>query len=153
VGRDGKGALRVGDAAAQTRQAIENMRNTLKAAGLDLEDVVSTNLYIADIRNLGAVDRVYRQYFWPAFPARTTLESLLMDPDVMVEISGIAASKALRRRAISPKGWQAPETPISYAVQAGDTLFLSSLRPANPETGALAGLAVVTQTRQVMRNQ
>jgi enamine deaminase RidA (YjgF/YER057c/UK114 family) len=152
VGRGPKGAI-AGDAAAQMRQALENMRSTLKTAGLGLKDVVSTNVYIADIRNLGAVDRVYREYFRPPFPARTTLEALLTGPDEMVEISAITASTTLPRQAINPTGWPAPATPLSYAVRAGDTLFLSSLKPVNPETGALAGLAITAQTQQVMSNQ
>lgn len=153
VGRDRKGAFARGDITAQTRQALGNIRSALKAAGLGLENVVSTNVYLADIRNLEAVDKVYSEHFRRNFPARTTLEALLMSPDALVEISAIAASTTQQRRVITPAGWPPPASPYSYAVEVGDTLFLSSLKPVDPTTGGLAGVTIQSQAQQVMSNQ
>src|SRR5690242_635219 len=92
VGSDRKGALAGGDIAAQTRQALDNLSGALRAAGLGFDKVVSTNVYLTDIRRLDAVNRVYGEYFRATQPARTVLEAVLMNPGALVEISAIAAA-------------------------------------------------------------
>lgn len=153
LGRDAKGAFARGDVAAQVRQTLDNIGQALKAAGLGFGHVVGTTLYLTDLRTLPQADEVYRKYFPKDFPARTTLESQLMTPEGLVEISAIAIRDISRKRFIHPEGWANPVAPVSYAVEAGDTLFLSALQPVDAATGALAGDSIQSQTERVMRNQ
>ena len=48
---------------AQVHQAIQNVQTALRAEGLDLSDVVSSNVYLSDARNFQAMNEVYRTYF------------------------------------------------------------------------------------------
>lgn len=153
VGRDAAGRFARGDVKAQTQQTLANIRAALKAAGLDFSHVVSTNLYLADVRTLPEADEAYRVAFPKDFPARTVLESMLMAPEALVEISAIAIRDLARRRFIRPDGWSEPQGPFSHAVDAAGTLFLSSLHPVHPGTGHLAGTSIQAQTERVMRNQ
>jgi 2-iminobutanoate/2-iminopropanoate deaminase len=82
------GALRVG-IEDQTRQAINNIREILAAAGLGLDDVVKVNAYLADFeRDFPAFDAVYRQCFSSPFPARTSLGAQL--GGILIEIEAVA---------------------------------------------------------------
>ncbi|MEX2263175.1 MAG: RidA family protein [Bryobacteraceae bacterium] len=153
VGRDSRGQFARGDVKAQTRRTLENVGAALEAAGLNFAHIVSTNLYLSDIRHLPAADGAYREFFRDGFPARTTLEAVLMNPDAMVEVSAIAIRDAGRKRLIHPAGWPAPRSCASYAMEAGDTLFLSALQPVDARSSKLAGDSIHLQTEQVMRNQ
>ena len=153
VGRDAKGAFARGDVGAQVRQTLDNIGRVLKAAGLGFGNVVSTTMYLTDLRTLPAADAVYRQFFPKDFPARTTVESQLMTPEGLVEISAIASREMSGKRFIHPEAWPSPGAPVSYAVEAGGALFLSALQPVDPATGTLAGDSVQSQTERVMLNQ
>jgi 2-iminobutanoate/2-iminopropanoate deaminase len=153
TGRDAKGGYARGDIEAQTVQTLANIGAALKAAGLGFSHVLSTTVYVRDIRWMPQVDEVYRRHFPGEYPARTVLESMLMSPDALVEISAIAARDPSTKRIIRPEGWPEPPQPESYAVAGGGTLFLSALHPTEPRMGALAGDTITTQVEQVMRNQ
>jgi 2-iminobutanoate/2-iminopropanoate deaminase len=78
---------------AQTRQALENLRACLEAAGCTLRDVMKVNSYLADISFFPAYNAVYREFFEEPFPARTTVGAALAD-GLLVEIEAIARRSA-----------------------------------------------------------
>jgi 2-iminobutanoate/2-iminopropanoate deaminase len=57
---------------AQTRQVLDNLQAVLEAAGMSLDDVVSTSVFLADLDQFGAMNEVYATYFTEAPPARAT---------------------------------------------------------------------------------
>jgi len=86
TGPDGR-VLAPGDAAAQTRQVLENVRAALERAGAKLEHVVRTRIFVRDIRAWEAIGRVHGEYFGAIRPATAMVEvSGLVDPDMLVEI-------------------------------------------------------------------
>jgi reactive intermediate/imine deaminase len=90
TGADGK-LVGVGDAAAQTRQAIENIRRALEMAGAQLDDVVRTRIFVTDISRWEAVGRVHGEYFGEIRPVTSMVEVRnLIDPDMLVEIEADA---------------------------------------------------------------
>ena len=80
-----------GDPAAQTAQAIENIRTALQKAGADLEDVVRTRMFVTDIGQWEEIGRAHARYFSTILPATTMVEiSRLIHPDMLVEIEADA---------------------------------------------------------------
>lgn len=81
----------VGETAAeQARQALGNMEETLKAAGLTMASVVKTTIFLADMNDFAAVNEVYGTFFSAPFPARSTVQVARLPKDVKVEIEAIA---------------------------------------------------------------
>ncbi len=78
---------------AQTRQAVARLEAALEAAGLGLEDVVESTVFLTDIRHFGAMNEIYRELVPGPRPARTTVGTALMSPDALVEIMMIADAK------------------------------------------------------------
>jgi len=77
------------DIKEQTRQAIENLSNVLKAAGSGLEHVLKTTCYLKSMDDFGNFNEVYAEYFKNK-PARACVEVARLPKDVMVEIEAIA---------------------------------------------------------------
>ncbi len=74
----------------QTRKALENLTATLAAAGLTLDDVVKTTIFLSDMDEFGAVNEVYGQFFTEPYPARSTVEVARLPKDLHVEIEAVA---------------------------------------------------------------
>jgi 2-iminobutanoate/2-iminopropanoate deaminase len=52
-----------GEIKAQTERMLENIKAILRAAGTSLENVVSTTVYLTDLKNFEAMNEVYTKYF------------------------------------------------------------------------------------------
>lgn len=77
----------VGDAAAQTRYALQKIGRALEVAGVSFADVVRTRTFVTDISQWEAIGRVHGEFFAEIRPAATMVEvSKLIDPAHLVEI-------------------------------------------------------------------
>ncbi len=86
TGADGR-IEAAGDAAAQARRVLENVRAALERAGGRLEHVVRTRIYVREVGDWEAIGRVHGEYFGAIRPASTMVEvSGLVDPQMLVEI-------------------------------------------------------------------
>ena len=91
LGRDPVNAkLAPGGIEAETRQSLANIRETLKAAGMDFKDVVSVTAYIADFKDFEKFNAVYREYFPTDPPARATVQVAALNIGAKVELQMIA---------------------------------------------------------------
>jgi reactive intermediate/imine deaminase len=80
-----------GDMKAQTRRALENVKNVLEAAGASMGDVVKVTVYVTDISRLGETHEVRAEFFPDPPPASTGIEvSALAFPGLLIEIEAIA---------------------------------------------------------------
>jgi 2-iminobutanoate/2-iminopropanoate deaminase len=61
-----------GDITAQTTRCLEIVSDILNELGLTLADVVRTTVFLADIGDFDAMNRVYSATFQPPYPARST---------------------------------------------------------------------------------
>ena len=60
----------------QVRQTMRNLLDGLEEAGLELSNVVATNVYLDDINDFARMNRIYAQYFSEVPPARTTVAQI-----------------------------------------------------------------------------
>jgi 2-iminobutanoate/2-iminopropanoate deaminase len=79
-----------GDVSAQTRQVLANLAAVLAAAGVTFRHVVKTTVYLADMADFEAMNRVYATAFDAPAPARSTIEAAGLPRNVRVEIDAIA---------------------------------------------------------------
>jgi 2-iminobutanoate/2-iminopropanoate deaminase len=77
----------------QVRQAIENVRTVLDAAGSSLSLVARVNIYVTDFSRLQEMNEVYAKYF-PHRPAKTTVEVSRLDKGAQIEIEAVAAANS-----------------------------------------------------------
>lgn len=77
--------------AAQTAQACKNVLALLKAQRLDAAQVVKTTVFITDMKDFGAVNEVYKQYFTAPCPARSCVQVAALPLGAQVEIEAVAA--------------------------------------------------------------
>ena len=78
-------------AAEQTKQAIQNVREILKAAGLNLSHVVQTHVYLKNISDFASMNEVYQSEFVSLpYPARVTVGVASLPKDALVEIAAVA---------------------------------------------------------------
>ena len=74
----------------QTRQSLTNAQNILKAAGIDLNHVVKTTVFLSDMANFGAMNEVYSEFFKEPFPARSAVAVKTLPKEALVEVECIA---------------------------------------------------------------
>lgn len=78
------------DITAETQRAIENLGAVLCAAGYSFADVVKTTLFLVDMNDFAAVNKVYEKYFDLGKPARSTVAVAALPRGARIEIDCIA---------------------------------------------------------------
>ena len=78
---------------AQVRQVLDNIGRCLAAAGCGFEHVIKVNAYVTDFANFPTFNAVYREYFQPPYPVRTTVQAGLAG-GFLVEIEAVARKPA-----------------------------------------------------------
>ena len=85
------GALVLDDITRETKQVMENMKAVLEAADMTFENVVKSSIFISNMHNFNAINKVYASYFNEATaPARETVEVANLPKFVNLKISMIA---------------------------------------------------------------
>lgn len=89
-GSDEHGKLAPGGIAAETKAALENVQKVVKAAGFEMSDIVSVTVYLADIKEFGDMNKVYKEIMPDPKPARATIQAVALVNDARIEVSAIA---------------------------------------------------------------
>lgn len=84
------GHLVEGGIEAQTRQTLENLSSILQEAGSSLSQVVKTTVFLKDIEDFQAMNRVYAEFFDGDPPARSTVQVAALPLGALVEIEAVA---------------------------------------------------------------
>lgn len=84
------GELVTGPIEAQTARVIENLQAVLGGAGLTLNDVVKTTVFLKNMNDFSRMNEAYGKYFGNTPPARSTIEVARLPRDVHIEIECIA---------------------------------------------------------------
>jgi 2-iminobutanoate/2-iminopropanoate deaminase len=78
------------DITSQTRQSLENIRAVLAAAGTNMAGVVKTTVFLKDMADFAAMNKVYAEYFADECPARSAVQVVCLPKDARVEIEAVA---------------------------------------------------------------
>lgn len=119
--------------AEQCRQALDNVKAVVMAAGLSTDNVVYTQVYLQDVSKYAEMDRIFGIFFPKVPPARAVL-GVAGIPDSPIQISAVAVHDVSERRAVSPQNdkFQGSASP---GVLTRDLLFISSTPGSDPATG------------------
>ena len=90
------GLLVDADVAVQTRRVLENVEALLKEAGLGMDAVVRTTVFLADMADFALMNSTYEEFFRQPYPARSTVQAARLPRDVKVEIDVICTSNTSR---------------------------------------------------------
>ena len=131
ISRNGKdNSVVPGDMKAQTKTAMDNAGEILKAAGMTYADVASSRVYITDTVFFQDMNAAYRTYFPKDPPARATVRTGLTSPEALVEITLLAVQGGNREAVLPPNADGSPAQPnsnLSPAIRTGNRLFVSGM--------------------------
>jgi reactive intermediate/imine deaminase len=80
-------------AEAEARIVLTNVQNTLKAAGMTMDDLVTVQVFCSDVAHYDVFNKVYRTFFSKEFPARAFIGSGRLLFDARFEVQGIAVKR------------------------------------------------------------
>jgi len=84
------GNLVEGGVEAETRQALENLKAVLEAAGAGLKDVVKTTVFLRDMGDFAKMNAIYGGFFIEKPPARSAVQVAALPKGGAVEIEAVA---------------------------------------------------------------
>jgi len=130
------------------------MEAVLKAAGLELKNMVFVNPYLTTDLPPRVMNEHYAKRFeFGNTPARATIEVSSLPGGVHIEYTGVAVRDLTQRKAVRPKNMP-PSPTASPCVFAGDTLYCSAKDGFIPGPhGGVYATSTQHQLRQTMRNQ
>jgi 2-iminobutanoate/2-iminopropanoate deaminase len=74
----------------QTRQSLLNVKAILEEAGLTMNDVVKTTVFMADMNDFADMNAVYAEFFTEPYPARSAVAVKTLPKGALVEIEVVA---------------------------------------------------------------
>ena len=84
------GQIIQGDLIDQMKMVMENLRIILEEAESSLKNVLKVTVYLADMNEFARMNELYKDYFGPVYPARTTIQAARLPFDISIEIDVIA---------------------------------------------------------------
>ena len=134
-GRDASGAL-PSSIDGEVQQTLRNVKGIVEAAGLTMEHVVYSQVYLTSMAHYEALERGWRNAFPKSPPARAIVGVYRLPTDISVEINAVAFRDLARKKLIVPAAY--PKTlSFSPGVLAGNRLYLSGSFGAHVSSGAI----------------
>ena len=75
---------------SEARQVLENIKCILEAAGSSMDNVIKMTVYLADLKDFDAVNRIYAGYFKKDPPARSCIQAAALPKGASVEMDAAA---------------------------------------------------------------
>ncbi len=120
----------------QAAQCLENVKTIVEAAGLTMEHVVYTHVYLDNMANFDAMNRAYARYFSTNPPARATVGVYHLPTDTPIEINAVAVRDLAQKKPVVPAGYKST-APLTPGILAGDRLYISGQQGRDPESGKI----------------
>jgi reactive intermediate/imine deaminase len=117
----------------QVHQTLDNIKAIVEAAGLTMDHVVYTQVYLENMSQYDEMDHVFGEYFGKSLPARAVL-GVARVPDSSIQISAVAVRDLAERKAIYPSTLHSKES-AAPGVLTHDRLFVSSMPGSDPASG------------------
>lgn len=156
------GTLVAGGVKEQAKQCFDNIKAIVESIDHNMSDVVRITVFVKDIKNVDAVDEVYKSYFPTYVPTRTSVavDALPMDAEVQIEAlitNGVGsipnAPQAGDLIKLTNNTINAPMSALStQTVSFSHYNNISTQLPIDPKTGRLVVGGVKDQTAQCLRN-
>ncbi|NJK90614.1 MAG: RidA family protein [Blastochloris sp.] len=87
------GELIEGGIEEQTRRVLLNLQALLEAGGSSLGQVLKTTVFLTDLGNFAAMNKVYSEFLGDSLPARSTIQISALPKGAMVEIEAVAGRR------------------------------------------------------------
>ena len=78
-----------GDIEVHIRRVFDNLQAVCEAAGGSLQDIAKLNVFLPDLGNFAAVNKVMAEYFEQPYPARAAIGVAALPKDAQVEMDGV----------------------------------------------------------------
>ncbi len=91
IGVDENWKLIEGEIEQETKKTLKNIKTILQEAGLDMDNIVKSVIYVTDLANSPKINEIYSLYFDQPLPARETVEVKALPLGAGIEISVIAS--------------------------------------------------------------
>ncbi|RHW34817.1 reactive intermediate/imine deaminase [Neobacillus notoginsengisoli] len=156
------GQLVAGGIKEQAEQCFKNIKAIVDSIGHVMSDIVRITVFVKDIKDVDAVDEVYKTFFPTYVPSRTTVAVAALPMDAMVQIEALVshgegtipnAPQAGDLVKLTNNTANAPVCPLStQTVSFSHYNNLSAQLPIDPKTGRLVIGGVKEQTAQCLKN-
>lgn len=129
------GAAVAGDISLQTKQAMDNAKTLVEAAGFQMTDMTVSRVWLTDARDFQAMNEVYRTYFNEDPPTRATVRTPLATPDTAYKVEimlwGMRGEKVRLGGPIT--------MPFSRGIKVGNYVFVAGLTASGQPPGDIKG--------------
>ena len=88
------GSIDTGPIEEQARLTFSNLQRAVQAAGSTLADVAQVLIYMTDVADMPTIDKVYREFFSPPYPNRSSAGVALVVPGMKIEVVAYLAAPA-----------------------------------------------------------
>ena len=86
------GSIDTGPIEQQARLTFGNLQRAVESAGKTLDDVMQVLIYMTDVTDMAVIDAVYREFFRPPWPSRSSAGVALVVPGMRIEIVAYVAA-------------------------------------------------------------
>ncbi len=86
------GSIDTGPIEQQARLTFDNLQRAVQSAGKTMDDVMQVLIYMSDVADMPAIDAVYRDYFRPPWPNRSSAGVALVVPGMRIEVVAYVAA-------------------------------------------------------------
>ena len=117
----------------QVKQALDNVKAIVESAGLTMEHVVYTQVYLQDINKYDEMNKVFAEYFGKAAPARAVL-GVAKVPELPIQVSAVVVRSLADKRPVYPPNYKSQD-PAPPGMLTHDRLFVSSMPGSDPVSG------------------
>lgn len=156
------GMLVAGDVKEQAHQCFENIKAVVESIGHVMSDVVRITVFVKNIKDIDAVDEVYKGFFPTYVPTRTTVAVAALPMDALVQVEALIsngegtipnAPQAGDLIKLTNNTANAPISPLStQTVSFSHYNNLSAQLPIDPKTGRLVAGGIKEQAGQCLKN-